>query len=166
MQRSVLIVFSLALCLTAGACRESATDEDSRAKPDSQAPQASKSTETAELGGFMIAAPVRYQNLAIFPVLSKVPKNEDPYITLEEGLKAGTVQVFEVGADGAAINPPPDVPPEEETQEGPGQEEVEETPDQEAIPELPQPDQVAGDVNRLMVLNTSGRPLYLMPGEV
>ena len=41
MQRSVLVVFSLALCLTAGACRESATDADSQAKPDSDKPQAS-----------------------------------------------------------------------------------------------------------------------------
>ena len=64
MQRSLLIV--LALCLTASACRRSSTDQEA----GSPGQQASSSTETADLGGFLIAAPVRYQNLAIFPVLS------------------------------------------------------------------------------------------------
>ena len=202
MQRSVPIVLVLAFCLTAGACRRSSTDEASQVGPDPQQPRASGGTETADLGGFLIAAPVSYRNLAIFPVLSKVPKTEDRYITLEEGLKAGTVEIYEVGADGAAINPPGNVlrqpeteeepgqdesretPNREETQETPGAEEVPMTTDQEAaqvqlqpptiqvdldmeqVVQLLQSGQVSGDVNRLMVLNTSGRPLYLMPGEV
>lgn len=227
MRRSVLVVLSLAVCLTAGACRQSSTDEDSRAKPDSDKPPAS--AEAADLGDFVIAAPVRHQNLTIFPVLSKVPKTEDRYITLEEGLNAGTVEIYEVGADGVRIDRteddpepvPEESPMEESGQDAPArpdpedpfsavqnsdealadehplaeggfqdgvapQEAADEDPpatedsedgtipegevqivveDQVEIDE-PLEQEVAGDVNRLMVLNTSGRPLYLMPGEV
>ena len=207
MKRSVLVVLSLAVCLTAAACRQSSTDEDSRPKPDSDKPPAS--AKAADLGDFVIAAPVRYQNLTIFPVLSKVPKNEDRYITLEEGLNAGTVEIYEVGADGVRIDRTEDSP-EPEPVESPAEENSQDAPaptdpedpftavqnsdealaderplaegdfqdgtipegevqivaeDQVQIDELLQ-QEVAGDVNRLMVLNTSGRPLYLMPGEV
>jgi hypothetical protein len=102
-----------------------------------------------------VGEPIRCKNLQIFPVSSTVPKNEDRFITLDEGLAAGTVEVFEVGADGARI----------------AAEAASAQPDASQLPPVPQAEQeaeqeVAGEVNRLMVLNRSGRPLYLMPGEV
>jgi hypothetical protein len=51
-----------------------------------------------EVGEFIIGEPVQHQNLTVFPVSSKQPKHDDQYLTLDEGLKAGTVEVSEVGA--------------------------------------------------------------------
>jgi hypothetical protein len=60
----------------------------------------------AGLADFVIGDPVRFQNLTVFPVASRLPRNEDRYLTLDEGLKAGTVQVFEVGAEPGADGRP------------------------------------------------------------
>ena len=180
------IVLWFVLSLTAGGCGRPSTDKDPQAKQDSQRKRASTAAQQAELGDFLIGQPVRYQNLAIFPVCSKVPKDEDRYITLEEGLKAGTVEIFEVGADAAQVNAAEvdlrptqteEAPPQEDSQEPPVQPDTDGqfAEDPFAEPALsPQEDtqqplaedEVAGDVNRLVVLNRSGKPLYLMPGEV
>jgi len=45
-----------------------------------------------------VVEPVTYGNLTIFPVVSTESKNEDRFITLDEGLKAGTVEILELGA--------------------------------------------------------------------
>ena len=185
------MVLSFVLCLAAGGCGQPSTQQDSRTKPRppiQEAPASSSSSaEGAELGDFVVGKPVHYKNLAIFPVSSKVPKNDDRYITLEEGLKAGTVEIFEVGASGLRVNAPDG---QEDGQQGPAEEPDVEQPAAEEIPDTNERDpfgedqdtaqtgdpfaqqpagqqqQVAGEVNRLMVLNRSGRPLYLMPGEV
>ena len=178
------MVLSFVLCLAAGGCGQPSTQQDSRTKPRppiQEAPASSSSSaEGAELGDFVVGKPVCYKNLAIFPVSSKVPKNDDRYITLEEGLKAGTVEIFEVGASGLRVN----APGGQGSQQPAGQPAAEEMPDtnerdpfgedqgtaQTGDPFAQQPagqqQEVAGEVNRLMVLNRSGRPLYLMPGEV
>jgi hypothetical protein len=168
----------------------------------------SRGTEVIAERGLRIAAPYQHGNLAIFPVISDVPRRSDRFITLDEGLEAGTVEIYEIGADGnrvgnlavanppggaaenagaaAAIAPPPsgDSPPgggnpggNDVPVAGNAADSVQQLP-VEAVaqpPELPQPpDQVAWnfhagtgpEVNRLMVVNRSGKPLYLMPGEV
>ena len=48
---------------------------------------------------FVVAEPVGHLNLAIFPIVSAIPVEHDRFVTLDEGFKAGTVQVFEVGAE-------------------------------------------------------------------
>ena len=48
---------------------------------------------------FVVAEPVSHLNLAIFPIVSVIPVEQDRFVTLDEGFKAGTVQVFEVGAE-------------------------------------------------------------------
>ena len=48
---------------------------------------------------FVVAEPVGHLNLAIFPIVSVIPVEQDRFVTLDEGFKAGTVQVFEVGAE-------------------------------------------------------------------
>jgi hypothetical protein len=104
----------------------------------------------AGLADFVVGDPVRFQNLIVFPVASRVPRNEDRYLTLDEGLKAGTVQVFEIGAEPDADGRPAAGSVPRTANENPfsnGQQE-------------------SADVNRLMVLNRSNKPLYLMPGDI
>ncbi len=122
----------LSTCLLSGLCFP-AMGEDKQKTQNPQAKQDAKS-QAAQIEDFVIGEPIRHKNLTVFPVMSKALKTEDRYITLEEGLKAGKVKVFEVGAE-------PRVSSASQTGE-------------------------IGDVNRLMVLNNSDKPLYLMPGEI
>jgi len=159
-----LLVFMLAVCLSATGCRpsEQPTQPEQAGAPGTGHNASSAGDQEAELGGLVIGEPLRHANLTIFPVSSKVPRNEDLYITLDEGLKAGTVEVFEVGAINARTTG--------EDREQPGMEEA--VADEPALPPAQQASddpftqEVGGDVNRLMVVNRSGRLLYLMPGEI
>lgn len=183
-----------------------------------------------EFGEFVIARPVRHANLAIFPILSKKPQQQDRFITLDEGLAAGTVKVMEVGAaESVNVNPAPSTdapfagdPFGEERQqtspieptaradenstgeprvhanapsiaansppllapnvapqvinesEPPAINEQQRQVYQGELQQLANVDpfggdrggEVAGEVNRLMVVNNSDKPLYLMPGEI
>ena len=57
--------------------------------------------------GFRIGAPVTYKNLTVFPVVSLEPKQQDRFITLDQGLKEGTIEIRELGgAAGNANNAP------------------------------------------------------------
>jgi len=127
------------------------------------------STGTFALEDFMIGEPIQHQNLTIFPVISRVAKTEDRYITLDEGLKAGTVEIREIAAT-------------YEQPRGSGQEDAESSA--ATVPgndngDTPADEQIAGiqaennaglstgnDVNTLIVVNNSDKPLYLMPGEI
>jgi hypothetical protein len=62
------------------------------AAPDSAAAVTPPNTEL-NVGDWLVGKPLRHANLTIFPVSSRVPKNEDRFITLDAGLKAGTVEV-------------------------------------------------------------------------
>lgn len=106
---------------------------------------ASEEDAVARSGGFIIGEPLRYENLAVFPVRTQVVKNDDRFITLDEGLKAGTVEIMEVGA-----RPSANVSAE--------------STDDDPFADVG--DQVTGDVNHVHVLNKSDKPLYLMPGEI
>ena len=115
--------------------------------PSAPAPPATSPAKEVLVGDFIIAEPIQCKNLKVFPVLSTKPKDEDLYITLDEGLKSHKVDVFEVGAklgDNAR--------------------------QQTARPNAAQPsyssDDAIGDVNHLMVRNRADKPLYLMPGEI
>jgi len=46
----------------------------------------------------VVGEPLRFQNLAIFPVFSQSQRHDDRFITLDEGLKDGSVEIFEKGA--------------------------------------------------------------------
>jgi len=61
-------------------------------------------------GDLIIGKPIVWQNLAIFPVSSKLPRLSDRFITLDEGLRAGTVEIFERGAASAGGQPANDDP--------------------------------------------------------
>lgn len=96
---------------------------------------------------FVVAEPVGHLNLAIFPIVSAIPVEHDRFVTLDEGFKAGTVQVFEVGAE-----------PRQSRETG----QAGAHGDQSAAVE----EQGSADVNQLMVLNSAKKPLYIMPGEI
>jgi hypothetical protein len=95
-------------------------------------------------GDFIIGEPLRYENLAVFPIRTQVVKSDDRFITLDEGLKAGTVEVMEVGARMAA-----NVSSEQS--------------DADPFSDVAG---LVGDVNHVRVVNRSDKPLYLMPGEI
>ena len=73
-----------------GSSQETRTRNGVEAKPSAKPASGS--------GGFMVGTPVRYKNLTIFPVLSKAELNSDRFITLDEGLRAHSVEVLEMGA--------------------------------------------------------------------
>jgi hypothetical protein len=111
------------------------------------------------LADFVVGEPIRYENLSIFPVTSRAAKTEDRYITLDEGLKAGTVEIRELAAtyEGQQSSAPANA----NSNDG-------DTPD-----ELPTDNRIGSavlsagnDVNTLIVVNNSDKPLYLMPGEI
>ena len=191
------IVLVCVLGSTLWGCSQSSDEQ--AAKSGSAAD--SEESETS-YGDFAIGEPVAHENLTIFPIASKAPKNEDRFITLDEGLAAGTVKIIEVGATeaqnesagesaddifGAPLLPDEiesDASGEADEADGTVQEDGEQTVEPNPFgsseePELqsqtdetdedesqPFGDEVDGEVNTLLVLNTSGKPLYLMPGEV
>lgn len=213
----------LLACLMAGGCSWSVTTDDLASVSD-QAPEASGPTKGAQADEFIIGEPIGHKNLTVFPVTTKTARAEDRFLTLDEGLKAGTVEVFEVGAEIAGprtahrqqqrqddldlsgivpplpsersrptsgqrgharpvvadddpfASPPPGPPtrragkattPPQVSPSAPASPAAAvDPPDtaQEASSVSPQLD--GPDVNRLMIVNRSDKPLYLMPGEI
>ncbi len=47
-----------------------------------------------------ISAPISFNNLTVFPVVSDEPTSTDEFITLDEGLRSGKVIITELGTDG------------------------------------------------------------------
>src|SRR5262249_38844150 len=93
-------------CLVAVACVVLSACNRSAPAPQSQ-PLSRQAVETVDapdevppdaVADYVVIEPIQHQNLTIFPVLSKTPQIEDPFITLDEGLRAGTVEIREVGA--------------------------------------------------------------------
>lgn len=100
----------------------------------------------ADADKLSVGEPVRFANLTVFPVSSLLPKNASRFITLNEGLKAKTVEVMELGTQVAAQT---------------AHSRADNSRQQAAVPGAGGP-----NVNRLLVLNRSEKPLYLMPGEI
>ena len=124
-------------------------------------------------GGLSIGEPLVLGNLAIFPVSSREPRLEDRFITLDEGLKAGTVEILEKGAGPEAAHP--NSPAADDPFAEPAASEPRESPAQQPIQqEAAQPPATSdnpltagvNEVNELLVVNRSEKPLYLMPGEI
>lgn len=230
------LVAAIAGCLLYAGCS---------AKPAANSPSRSAPTPAGgaqdAVGDLLVGEPLVLGNLTVFPVTSQQPRDSDRFITLDEGLKAGVVEIVEVGgANGAeAMNgpaaqqesiDPADVPnaapnnelenPQQESSDvaapNPAPAEADDAPGADLIqasdfdgltpaeaapsgenaaadadptpaaseptlPEAPDDDSLrnlanmandannvgAGNqVNQLMVVNKSGRPLYLMPGEI
>jgi hypothetical protein len=128
---------------------------------NSSAPSTTEGIAGKPYGDYVIAEPASYQNLSVFPILSKSAQNQDRYITLDEGLASGSVKIVEVGAqDGNVGNAAVQSSPQRQVANQRTSANASSNDDLFGSPE------VGGDVNKLMVENKSGKPLFLMPGEV
>jgi len=94
-----------------------------------------------------VLAPITRRNLSIYPVVSTLGADTSGFITLDEGVAAGTVKILERGRVEGAIyrrRDPRRWPPQ-----------VEQVPDRGGA-----------SVNELVLVNESSRPLLLLAGEV
>lgn len=92
-------------------------------------------------GNWRLLDPVAYENITIFPVVSSTGQDTSPFLTLDEGLSSGEVIVSEQGAAGLA-----------RTRDG-------------RPVTVPQYNDGA-NVNQLVLINRSKRPLLLLAGEL
>jgi len=94
-----------------------------------------------------VLAPITRRNLSIYPVVSTLGADTSGFITLDEGVAAGTVKILERGQVEGAIyrrRDPRRWPPQ-----------IEQVPDRGGA-----------SVNELVLVNESSRPLLLLAGEV
>jgi ARG and Rhodanese-Phosphatase-superfamily-associated Protein domain len=96
--------------------------------------------------GLKALAPITEGNLTVFPVVTDFTHDTSRFITLDQGLQSGAVVVTEEGRQGL-IRPQPQ--------------------DGHVHPELLLEPQASGaQVNRLVLVNHSSRPLILLAGEI
>jgi hypothetical protein len=92
-----------------------------------------------------VLEPITRRNLSIYPVISTVTADTSAFLTLDEGLAAGSVRILERGQMESALyrrrNP-------------------------ERWPRQEDPWGGGASVNELMLVNDSSRPLILLAGEV
>jgi hypothetical protein len=87
-----------------------------------------------------VAEPVRYENLSVFPIVSRQSADTAGFATLDEGLSSGEVVVSEGGAE--MIRRSRDGRP------------------------VPIPEQRGASVNQLVLINRGSKPLLLLAGEL
>jgi hypothetical protein len=186
-------------------------------QPGTPSPATAVGAGKAATDDLTVGQPVRHANLTIFPVVSATARNDNPFITLDQGLKAGSVEILEMTSASRGRSPsgnerptdgddPFGASPDEETTD-PAEEAADASTPQ---PEVPQslndefadpfgavqidadeagrhdspnddpgiaealalePQEAASEggaaeVNRVLIVNRSDRPLYLMPGEI
>jgi len=115
----------------------------------------------AASGSYRVLAPIQSGNLLLFPVVRETGKSsgETPFITLDEGIKSGEVEVTEAGSVQGLVRPRRIVPPSN-------------VPHQyhddhlRAYPEGPANSYRGDEVNTLVLVNNSKRPLLLLAGEI
>jgi hypothetical protein len=95
---------------------------------------------------YKVLAPIRHGNLTVFPVITATSHDTGEFLTLDEGLKSGEVEVTESGSVRGMVRRPPRgshgvLRPEYQEQAG-------------------------AQVNKLMLVNNSKRPLLLLAGEI
>ena len=91
-------------------------------------------------GSYKVLAPIRHGNLVIFPVISSHVHDTSQFLSLEEGLRSGEVVITELGKSGTLIRPRHTQPPVRFSD--------------------------GAQVNRLVLVNNSKRPLLLLAGEI
>ncbi len=106
-------------------------------KPATQNRITIKATANPLHPAWRVGAPVSFNNLTVFPVVSDEPTSTAEFITLDEGLRSGKVIVTELGANGRSRRI-----------------------------RRNQRSGDSADVNKLAVTNRSGRKLVLIAGEL
>ncbi|HKN70885.1 MAG TPA: DUF6569 family protein [Terriglobales bacterium] len=97
--------------------------------------------EVAPASGYSLLSPIRSGNLTVFPVVASRSYDTAEFLTLDEGLRSGDVVVTEAGQARGLIR------------HRPGE------------PAIIHPVRDA-EVNRLVLVNNSKRPLLLLAGEI
>jgi len=90
---------------------------------------------------YKVLEPIRHGNLSVFPVVSAISHDTQGFLTLDEGLRSGEVVVSEYGAVSPLVRP-----------RHPGGQST-------LVPGT-------GQVNQLVLVNNSKRPLILLAGEI
>jgi hypothetical protein len=99
---------------------------------------------SAAISGYRVLAPIRHGNLTVFPVVAATSHDTRQFLTLDDGLRSGEVTVTESG------NAQPLVRPRR----------------QHSPPLSGGPQGGAAQVNQLVLINNSKRPLILLAGEI
>jgi hypothetical protein len=101
-------------------------------------------------GPFRVLAPIQSGDLLLFPVVHSTSKSpgETPFITLDEGIKSGEVEVTEAGRVQGLVRPRGT------------------SPNRDRYPGPTQSSYRADQVNTLVLVNNSKRPLLLLAGEI
>src|ERR1700687_1209080 len=97
--------------------------------------------EVTPASGYSLLSPIRSGNLTVFPVVASKSYDTVGFLTLDEGLRSGDVVVTEAGQARGLIRHRPGEPP------------------------IMHPIRDA-EVNRLVLVNNSKRPLLLLAGEI
>jgi hypothetical protein len=105
-------------------------------------PGISPAGEIPSTSHYKVLAPIGHGNLTVFPVVATISHDTQDFLTLDEGLRSGDVVVSESGSVTPLVRPrhgfrPPRINP------GDG-----------------------AEVNRLVLVNNSKRPLILLAGEI
>lgn len=98
-----------------------------------------QASQLPNASGYKVLEPISHGRLAIFPVVTTAMHDTRQFLTLDEGLTSGEVEVTEAGAIRPLIRRPHT---------------------------RPVPQQGGAEVNRLVLVNHSSRPLLLLAGEI
>lgn len=91
--------------------------------------------------GYQVLEPIGHGRLTIFPVIAATSHDTHEFLTLDEGLRSGEVVISEAGSIAPLIRPRRSHP-------------------------FVEPGRGADEVNRLVLVNNSKRPLLLLAGEI
>ncbi len=100
-----------------------------------------QASEAAPASGYSLLGPIRSGNLTVFPVVANRSYDTAEFLTLDEGLRSGDVVVTEAGQARGLIR------------------------HRQSEPAVIHPVRDA-EVNRLVLVNNSKRPLLLLAGEI
>src|SRR5579859_1424695 len=103
--------------------------------------------------GYRVLAPIESGNLLLFPVVEAGRMPGAPFITLDEGIKSGQVEVTEAGKVRGLVRPRPAQVPYEGPVNG-------------GVVHPPSPQYRGDQVNTLVLVNNSDKPLLLLAGEI
>jgi len=104
-------------------------------------PRVVRAGEAVSASGYKVLEPIRHGNLTVFPVLASKSYPTGEFLTLDEGLRSGEVVVTEYGNVRGLIRRHP-------------------------AGMTPAIQREGAEVNRLMLVNNSRRPLLLLAGEI
>ena len=112
--------------------------------------ETSGSAPTKLKPGWRLGAPVKHENLTVFPVLSDEASGTNEFITLDAGIRSGKVKVTEMTANHSQrqrITPPHNVQ------------------NNQAVQQQATYQGDGAQVNKVLVTNNSGKTLVLIAGE-